>query len=299
VAILATGLFTAPTAPAQGPADEQFKVFDADLGQAWIDVSRYPAEQQQAYTLFAQKCCKCHTLARPINSSLEADQWVQYVNRMSRKPGSGIAPKEAETIQGFLLFDAQKRTRKTGVDPELVPFLKVSKELGGVERFPACLRDIRPENDTLRVRVDGDARLDLSRFVPSDASQKLVKWSRRAPHQGEVVLVEAVRSDTPSADASQRAAGAAVDAAVKEAVGTEKDPRERVELILDWLDEEMTREYVAGTGDIGAVLTDRRGDATEFTRAFVMMARAAPRDRGPASWDGARRSTCTPGRKCG
>ena len=268
----ATTLHAAP--PAAAPADSAFKVFEADLGQTWIDVSAYPAEQQQKYALFTQKCSKCHTLARPINSTLQVDQWEAYVSRMSRKPGSGISPKDAETILSFLLFDAQRRTRKSGVDPELVPFLGVSRELCGVDRFPACLRDIRAQDGSLRVKVEGDPRLDLSKVLANDAAQKLVKWSRRAPHQGELVLAEATLAGDPAKDAAAPPPGAAAKEAATEAIGAEKDPRERVELLLDWLDEEMVRELRPGTADVDRVLEDRKGDATEFTRAFVAMARA-------------------------
>jgi transglutaminase-like putative cysteine protease len=75
--------------------------------------------------------------------------------------------------------------------------------------------------------------------------------------------------------AAARVPDAALDAAVAEAVGGETDPRERVELLLDWMDEELVREYVQGTADERALLRDRRGDATEFTRAFVAMSRSA------------------------
>ena len=258
------------------PTPAEFKVFEADLGQTWIDVSTYPPEQQKAYAVFAQRCCKCHTLARPINSTLATDQWEAYVSRMSRKPGSGISPKDAETIQAFLVFDSGKRKRTGGVDPELLPFFRVSREISGVERFPASLRDIRPgEDGLLRVGVEADPRADLSRFLAADAGQKLVKWSRRAPHQGEVILSEVILPGKPGREASAASSGAAIADAVDEAVGDEEEVRERVELLLDWLDEEIAHEARDGAADAAAVLADRRGDATEFTALFVAMANAA------------------------
>jgi hypothetical protein len=270
----------APPAPSPAPADTmtgeaEFKVFEADLGQTWINVSAYPPEQQTSYALFSQRCCKCHTLARPINSTLQTDQWEAYVSRMIHKPGSGISPKEGDTILSFLLYDSKQRARKSAIDPELVPFLGVSKELCGVDRFPACLRDIRPEEGVLRVKVTGDSRADLSRLFPNDAGQKLVKWSRRAANEGELVLADASLPGDPGPDAAALAGAPAVQAAVTDAIGNEKKPRERVELLLDWMDEEMKRDYRAGTADAAAVLADRHGDATEYTRLFVAMARAA------------------------
>ncbi len=278
VAAAAAGLPAVPDSRAQSaPADStEMRVFEADLGPAWIDVSAYPPAQQKAYALFAQRCCKCHTLARPVNSTLKPEDWDAYVQRMSRKPGSGISPADAGVIRDFLVFDGTRRARRSGIDPELVPFLKVSRELSGVERFPACLRDIRPAEDgTLRVRVAADPRADLSRFVAADDGQKLVKWSRRAAHEGEIVRADAARPGKAALEDAAAPASAAVVAAATDAVGDAADPRERVERILDFLDEEMAREHRPGTADAAAVLADPRGDATEFTRLFVAMCRAA------------------------
>lgn len=278
VAAAAVILLTAAVSRAQSaPADStELRIFEADLGPAWIDVSAYPPAQQKAYALFAQRCCKCHTLARPVNSTLTPEDWDAYVQRMSRKPGSGISPADAGVIRDFLVFDGTRRARRAGVDPELVPFLKVSRELSGVERFPACLRDVRPAEDgTLRIRVAADPRADLSRFVVADGGQKLVKWSRRAAHEGEIVRAEAARPGKAAPEDAAAPKSAAVVAAATDAVGGAADPRERVERILDFLDEELTRDFRAGTVDAADVLADPRGDATEFTHLFVALCRAA------------------------
>jgi hypothetical protein len=276
VAIAASIAAAAPPAGNSLSEEEEFRVFDADLGPAWIDISAYPEEMRQTYALFARRCSKCHTLARPINSSMRGDEWIAYVNRMSRKPGSGISPKDAEAILGFLVFDSEKRARTPGqMDPELVPFVRVSEELSGVARFPASLRDIRAEDGPLRVQVEGDRRLDLSRFLESDEVQKLVKWTRRSPHRGEIVVQEGVLNSAPAAEGDEPSSQADLLQVVEEAVGSETDPRERVELILDWLDEELAREYREGTAEVSALLDDRRGDGTEFTRVFVAMSNVA------------------------
>jgi hypothetical protein len=265
----------APAAPASG-GDDELRVFEADLGPAWIDVAAYPPEQRQSYALFAQKCSKCHTLARPINSTLRGDEWNAYVQRMSKKPGSGISPKDAETILGFLMFDSQRRARMANaLDPELAPFLKVSLELAGVRRFPASKRDIHADQGVLRVAVLGDPRLDLARFFVVDDAQKLVKWTKQAANRGELVIVE---NGTPAGPAGAPVAppsDPSLRRAVDEAVEPRSSPGEKVEMILDWLDESVKREYRAGLGEPAAVLADRRGDATEYARLFVAMARAA------------------------
>ena len=39
-----------------------------DKGPDKVNVSSYPAEQQKGYKIFTDKCAKCHTIARPINT---------------------------------------------------------------------------------------------------------------------------------------------------------------------------------------------------------------------------------------
>jgi hypothetical protein len=83
------------------PAEEEFA---ADAGPESVDVSSYSAEVQARYKLFASKCTKCHTLARPINSDKSDEQWARYVKRMAGKPKSNISPEQAKEIYLFLSF---------------------------------------------------------------------------------------------------------------------------------------------------------------------------------------------------
>lgn len=70
-----------------------------------VDVSKYPKDIQDAYEVFAVRCSRCHTLARPLNAKIrDPEHWVRYVTRMRRNPSSGINPKDAETILRFLLY---------------------------------------------------------------------------------------------------------------------------------------------------------------------------------------------------
>jgi hypothetical protein len=70
-----------------------------------VDVSSYPTEIRSAYRVFALRCSRCHTLARPLNAHIQDEQhWVRYVARMRRTPGSGINRYDAEVILKFLLF---------------------------------------------------------------------------------------------------------------------------------------------------------------------------------------------------
>jgi hypothetical protein len=76
-----------------------------------IDVSKYPNDVQQAYQVFAVRCSRCHTLARPLNARIrDPEHWVRYVTRMRRNATSGINAKDAEIILKFLLYYTQQIT---------------------------------------------------------------------------------------------------------------------------------------------------------------------------------------------
>ncbi len=83
-----------------------------DKGPDKIDVSRYPPEMQSAYKVFASKCSKCHTIARPINTLMQRDEWERYVKRMMHKPNSGISDKQGKEIFDFLVYDQAQRKDK-------------------------------------------------------------------------------------------------------------------------------------------------------------------------------------------
>ncbi len=83
-----------------------------DKGPSKIDVSSYPPEQQKAYKVFAEKCSKCHTIARPINTTMTRSEWERYVKRMMHKPNSGISDNQGKAIFEFLAYDQQVRKDK-------------------------------------------------------------------------------------------------------------------------------------------------------------------------------------------
>jgi|GEM_PF-2106879 len=81
-----------------------------DLGPETVDVSNYPPPIQEAHKVFAVKCGRCHGLARPLNTPFAtAEEWNTYVNKMMRKPGSGITPNEGKQIFDFLVYDSKVR----------------------------------------------------------------------------------------------------------------------------------------------------------------------------------------------
>ncbi len=83
-----------------------------DKGPDKIDVSAYPPEMQKSYKLFANKCSKCHTIARPINTTMTRAEWERYVKRMMHKPNSGINEKEGKQIFDFIVYDETERKAK-------------------------------------------------------------------------------------------------------------------------------------------------------------------------------------------
>ncbi|MDE0688438.1 MAG: hypothetical protein OXI61_09760 [Candidatus Poribacteria bacterium] len=89
------------------------KTYPADKGPNFIDVTTYSPKMQETYELFTRKCSRCHTVARPINSTFTPEEWRKYVYKMMRKPGSGLTPKTAEEIIKFLIYDSEHRKKKT------------------------------------------------------------------------------------------------------------------------------------------------------------------------------------------
>ncbi len=80
-----------------------------DKGPDKIDVSSYPPEMQRAYKVFSSKCSKCHTIARPINTTMTRAEWERYVKRMMHKPNSGINEKQGKEIFDFVMYDETHR----------------------------------------------------------------------------------------------------------------------------------------------------------------------------------------------
>ena len=87
-------------------------VLPQDKGPDKIDVSAYPAAQQANYKLFASKCSKCHTIARPLNTMMKRDEWERYVKRMMHKPNSGINDNQGKQIFEFVVYDQVQRKDK-------------------------------------------------------------------------------------------------------------------------------------------------------------------------------------------
>ncbi len=105
-------MIAALSMPVLGAAQSGNVTLPQDKGPSKIDVSSYPPEQQKGYKVFATKCSKCHTIARPINTAMTTPEWSRYVKRMMHKPNSGISDNQGKAIYEFLVYDQTNRKDK-------------------------------------------------------------------------------------------------------------------------------------------------------------------------------------------
>jgi hypothetical protein len=88
------------------------RILKYDKGPDKIDVSKYPADMQAKYKVFAKKCSNCHTIARAINCEFVLeDEWERYVKRMMRKAGTLISADEGKQIFEFVTYDSKTRKK--------------------------------------------------------------------------------------------------------------------------------------------------------------------------------------------
>ena len=68
-----------------------------------VEASSLPEALRADYAVFAQRCSKCHSLARPLEAGVRGDAWwARYVTKMRNMPGSGISPEDEAPILRFL-----------------------------------------------------------------------------------------------------------------------------------------------------------------------------------------------------
>jgi hypothetical protein len=78
-----------------------------------LDSSTLPDTVRPDYELFAVRCSKCHSLARPLSSGIDDDEyWAMYVARMRRQPGSGISLEDTVGILRFLHYFSEEQLKK-------------------------------------------------------------------------------------------------------------------------------------------------------------------------------------------
>ena len=87
-----------------------------------LDPAILPLEIQAPYTLFSERCSKCHSLARALNSSIDTNEyWDVYVERMRRQPGSGISIDDTHVILRFLYYYAAVQRQAKSSQNERLP----------------------------------------------------------------------------------------------------------------------------------------------------------------------------------
>ena len=75
-----------------------------------LDATRLPAELQADYALYANRCSRCHSLARSLGANVTNEHWVNYIARMRRMPSSGITSGDAKRILRVLFYlNAERR----------------------------------------------------------------------------------------------------------------------------------------------------------------------------------------------
>ncbi|MFO0727466.1 MAG: hypothetical protein U1E65_27055 [Myxococcota bacterium] len=81
------------------------------------EIQKLPPEVAESYALFAQRCSRCHTLARPLSAHIsDPEHWKHYVARMRRQPGSGISDADASKILVFLQHYTREKLKEEGVE---------------------------------------------------------------------------------------------------------------------------------------------------------------------------------------
>ena len=102
-----------------------------------FDVSRLSTEQRADYELFARRCSKCHSLARPLGSGIDDDEhWERYFERMRLIPGSGLYTEDKGPILRFLHVYSMEQRRKQAEKAAALspaPLLPETPSDGGAE----------------------------------------------------------------------------------------------------------------------------------------------------------------------
>ncbi len=122
--------------PEQAEKEKALKnPYPNDFGPDKVDVSKYSPELQSGYKLMQDKCAKCHTPSRPLNSEfldlkpeeleaakksnpemfkdklvwkVESGIWQRYIKRMMAKPGCNISTQEGKKIWQFIVEYSKK-----------------------------------------------------------------------------------------------------------------------------------------------------------------------------------------------
>lgn len=97
-------------------------LYYTDLGPSVIDVSGYPAQQKYNYSVYADVCSRCHTLARSANLPVVSRGfWSYYLLKMRSRSWFKDMPltkDERAAILDFLEYDSRARKVERGKEFE-------------------------------------------------------------------------------------------------------------------------------------------------------------------------------------
>jgi hypothetical protein len=115
IALAAAALMGACGRPARFTEEQLRAQLPSDLGPDQVDVSGYPAVQQENYQVFRARCTVCHSAARSINAPfIDKTTWVRYVFKMHGKALRRfdrplLEGDEGKRVIDFLAYDSRER----------------------------------------------------------------------------------------------------------------------------------------------------------------------------------------------
>ncbi len=115
--IALTGLGRAVAAQQkEEPIDPRILAYDK--GPDRINVSKYPADMQAKYKVFAKKCSNCHTLARAINCEFALDdEWEPQEGAVRQEDGGSGQRSEVATCDAIWARHSSRRPSRRHGSP--------------------------------------------------------------------------------------------------------------------------------------------------------------------------------------
>ena len=89
-------------------------IFPQDNGPTKVDVSSYPPAIQKGYKLLQEDCGSCHSVARPLNTTMTPAQWRECATTAHARLAD-IPSADIPQILDFLIYD---QTNRKDLDPK-------------------------------------------------------------------------------------------------------------------------------------------------------------------------------------
>jgi hypothetical protein len=152
---LALSVAAAPDSPAPPRRDPERDEADP------IDVADYPAEQQERFALFRQKCTRCHSLSVALGTPFTPAVWKRH----QKRPNAALTEEQAQAIHEFMKFHAARKSTgerarcplERGL-PGRGPNRATGRACRGDPHVVTPGRDVRPANVQIGRAVERAAR---------------------------------------------------------------------------------------------------------------------------------------------